>query len=198
MVLTGSCASRVSETDLADPAVDALKSYMERFPQSQLRDVYKFCFQDRFGLEHLLTDSLAAACYIENEIAVADSSDWDRQLFHYPLLDSHYVRVDLGYVRQGIVPVSVLVSAMFQSSGEPVTPSDIAEWKQQWHSIMATLEAASLRPLNYEQDSVVIDSLLDAGQYALHHSRLFNDTYRQHYRIVRNDIFKSRILPLIE
>ena len=170
---------------------------MQCYPQSQLRDVYKYCFQDYFGLEHLMSDSLAAVRYIEAEIRSADSTDWQRPLFYYPLLKNNYVRVDIGYVRQGIIPLATMVSAMLQSS-QPVD-YDAEQWHSRWQSLLELLKNPYCKkPLNYEEDYQLIEQTIKSGKYALHHSRLFNETYRQHYRIVRRDVFEQMLLPLIE
>ena len=176
----------------------SLQDYMNAYPQSQLCDVYKFCFQDKFGLEHLLTDSVAAMAYIEHEMESADSTDWQKPLFYYYLLDSNYVRVDLNYIRQGYFSKETLVAAMLHSSSTKAIDSvDVAHWRIQWHGILSQLQDVTPRPLNYVEDSIMIEQMLDSGQYATHHSKLFNGTYCQHYRIVRRDVFEKELLPLI-
>ena len=173
-----------------------LQMYMKQYPQSQLRDVYKFCFQDFWGLEHLLSDSMGAVRYINYELEHSDSADWQRPLFCYPLPQNNYVRVDINYVRQGIIPIGVLVSAMLQSAQDETC--DIDQWRSRWISILQMLKQIEPQPQNYDEDMAEITKLLDSGRYACHHSRLFNATYRQHYRIVRRDIFEKQLLPLIE
>ena len=173
-----------------------LQMYMKQYPQSQLRDVYKFCFQDFWGLEHLLSDSMGAVRYINYELEHSDSADWQRPLFCYPLPLNNYVRVDINYVRQGIIPIGVLVSAMLQSAQDETC--DIDQWRSRWISILQMLKQIEPQPQNYDEDLAEITELLDSGRYACHHSRLFNATYRQHYRIVRRDIFEKQLLPLIE
>ncbi len=172
-----------------------LCQYMHCYPQSQLRDVYKYCFQDFFGIEHLITDSAAAARYIEYEINNSDTADWQRPLFYYPLLLNRYVRVDINYVRQGIIPLETMVSAMLRSA-KPVE-YDPERWYNRWQTLSVYLKNHN-KPLNYEEDCQLIEQTIKSGQYALHHSRLFNETYRQHYRIVRRDVFEQMLLPLIE
>lgn len=173
-----------------------LQMYMKQYPQSQLRDVYKFCFQDFWGLEHLLSDSMGAVRYINYELEHSDSADWQRPLFCYPLPQNNYVRVDINYVRQGIIPMGVLVSAMLQSAQDETCDIDL--WRSRWISILQMLKQIEPQPQNYDEDLAEITELLDSGRYACHHSRLFNATYRQHYRIVRRDIFEKQLLPLIE
>ena len=172
-----------------------LERYLSFFPQSQLCDVYKYCFQDFFGLEHLLTDSVSAARYIEYEISHADTADWQLSRFYYGLLLNNYVRVDIGYVREGIIPLGTLVSAMLKSTVS--VDYDNEMWRERWHQILDILQTLDSKPLNYDEDYKLIEKTIDAGKYALHHSRLFNATYHQHYRIVRRDVFEEILLPLI-
>lgn len=199
-----SCGNRTSENpNIRTSDLEAkLQAYMTDYPQSQLCDVYKYCFQDYFGLEHLLTDSLAAVEYIEYELENSDPADWNRPLFCYPLLDSNYCRVDINHVRQGIIPMGSLVSAMLESyrleKEENGSPSErLDEWRSRWSEIMLALKNVTPRPLNFEEDCEAIDELLSKGEYAFHHSRIFNEAYRQHYRIVRRDVLeKRRILDI--
>lgn len=183
----------------ADTAVvRKLQAYMDRFPQSQLRDVYKFCFQDVFGVEHLLTDSLGAVRYIEYELSHSDTADWLQPLFYYPTgMNGNYIRIDINYVRKGIIPMPVFVSAMLRSA-QRHEPVSLEQWRMQWPKIESCMRLLAPRPDNWEADSATIAQMLANGQYALHHSARYNAAYRQHYRIVRSDIFAAELLPYIQ
>lgn len=188
-------------TDSDSLAVRMLQDYMWRYPQSQLRDVYKFCFQDVFGLEHLLNDSLGAVRYMEREMSESDKADWQQARFVYPLtLTGDYVRVDVGFVRDGSIPIGTMVSAMLQSVGSQQVQAEVklAVWRQRWQRLVRLLEGVQPRPLNFDEDREMIERQLDLGQYAVHHSKLFNQTYKQHYRIVRRDVFERMLAPLIQ
>lgn len=199
LVLCAFCVVTLPSTVAQATETARLQAYMDRFPQSQLRDVYKYCFQDHFGLEHLMSDSMAAVRYIEYELQNSDTADWQYPLFYYPLLNGNYVRVDINYVRKGIVQIGVLVSAMLQSASgaNPVDELQIVAWREEWGRMRDILNNMHPRPLNFEEDSEAIDSLLASGHYAFHHSELYNKTYRQHYRIIRRDVFEKMILPYI-
>lgn len=173
--------------------------YMDRFPESDLRDLYKYCFQDFFGPEHLISDSLGAANYIEYELTHSDVDDWKQPLFFYPLgLMGNYVRVDINYVKQGIIPMDVFVSALLRGCDEvPSGGEKMDYWKNLWERIAATAMMVTPRPGNWEADSKAIAEILADGRYALHHSSRFNSSYRQHYRIIRADIFERELLPLL-
>ena len=194
MTLVALSSSRAQEAGR-----ERLQAYMDTYPQSQLRDVYKYCFQDRFGLEHLLSDSMSAVRYLEYELQNADTADWHYPLFHYPTLYGNYVRVDINYVRKGIVPMGVMVSAMLRSTDgiEPVGEEDVEAWRKEWGNLREVLLDIRPLPCNFVEDSEVIDALLASGKYAVHHSAQFNKTYHQHYRIVRSDVFEHLLMPYI-
>lgn len=178
---------------------DALQGYMTRFPQSQLCDVYKFYFQDIMGIEHLLTDSMAAVRYIENEMTHADSADWQNPLFYYPTgVNGNYIRVDINYIRSGIIPMDVFVSAMLRSVRDKEESVGLQRsLRLEWRRTMNVLKTVEPQPLNWHADSLAIERLMESGGYAMRHSALFNRTYRQHYRIIRRDIFEQELLPFI-
>lgn len=184
-----------------DSAQKMVQDYMWRFPQSQLCDLYKFCFQDVFGVEHILSDSMGAVRYIEYELSNSDTGDWRQNMFVYPLtLEHNYVRVDINYVRQGIIPVGTMVSAMLQSVDIDKSEKGdmLRQWPERWNELLAVIETVTPRPLNYEEDKAMIDEVLRGGGYAVHHSRLYNATYHQHYRIIRRDVFDRMLAPLIQ
>ncbi|MBR3529430.1 MAG: hypothetical protein IKN84_07195 [Bacteroidales bacterium] len=187
------------ELPLAEDLQPMVQVYMDRFPESDLRDLYKYCFQDFFGPEHLISDSLGAVNYIVYELSHSDESDWKQPLFFYPLgLMGNYVRVDINYVKQGIVPMDVFVSALLRSGADgPSGGKKMEYWKTLWERIALASGMVSPRPGNWDEDSSAIAATLAEGRYALHHSARFNNTYRQHYRIIRADIFERDLLPLI-
>lgn len=190
---------RHQEQSMEKRTQQAMQSYMTRFPQSQLCDVYKFYFQDMMGIEHLLTDSMAAVHYIEQEMTRSDTADWQRPLFYYPTgVHGNYIRVDINYIRSGIIPMDVFVSAMLRSVRNK-EESDSAQHslRLEWQRTMKVLKRVEPQPLNWRADSVAIEDLLASGGYAMRHSTLFNTTYRQHYRIIRRDIFEQELLPFI-
>ncbi len=204
LTLFSSCSGREKTTSVDTECVEftrVLQEYMDAYPQSQLCDVYKFCFQDWFGPEHLVSDSASVADYIVAEIERADSTDWLCPLFAYPVgMDSNFVRVDLNYVRQGVIPVGVLASAFVESAQgwHKVTDESKKQWSHQWSKILSCIRDVNPQPQNFEEDSTLIANALSKGEYAFHHSRLFNATYHQHYRIIRRDVFDRVIVPLIE
>ena len=101
---------------------EALMRYAERYPAAEPQDLYKLVFQDLYGPGHLLTDSAAAVRYISKEVAEMKDGKWHMPLYEYTLCDSNFVRVHLALVKNGVIPLEKLVSAVLRSAQGLPTP----------------------------------------------------------------------------
>lgn len=94
---------------------EALLAYAEDYPAAEPQDLYKLVFQDLYGPGHLLTDSAACAMYIAREVdTMADSNGLPD--YSYTLCDNRFVRVNLLLVRQGVIDIETLTSAVMRSA----------------------------------------------------------------------------------
>lgn len=208
LLFFASCTSRPEISDPGDG--EALAQYMEAYPEAHLQDIYKSCFQDVFGVAHLISDTQACVRYLENEMKVMDDamevagerftveeinglrvSDYE-----YTLPDSHFVRLDLHAVSDGRVPVDLLVEVLMESAATPPYMTQ-EEWVARWQELKAAAGTLAPRPEGFEEEAKAIDSLLAAGDYVFHHSRRYNECYNPHYRLIRRDLFENRIHPLL-
>lgn len=193
-LLLAGCTTKGGGPDNGDR--EALAQYMKAYPEAHLQDIYKSCFQNVFGVAHLISDTQACVDYLVGEMEELDPDDRDYSLYEYTLPDSHFVRVDLHAVAEGFVPQDLLVALLMESAATPA-PMTQEEWVARWQELKAAADAIEPRPDGYEREAAEIDSLLAAGKYVWHHSRRYNEVYHPHYRLVRRDLFESRILPLL-
>ncbi|MBR1850331.1 MAG: hypothetical protein IJ789_03055 [Bacteroidales bacterium] len=171
------------------------EEYMQTFPESSLCDVYKWCFQDVFGVAHLVTDTAASAAYVRSELAHMTDTH-SAPPYYYTGPDGRYVRVNLSLVADGTLTIEQVVSAVARSAQQPPSMTQ-KQWAKTWRNYQRELNEIDPRPLNFDVDEKKIDSLLSAGQYVMHHSRHFNETYSYFYRIIAREIFEKELLPLI-
>lgn len=124
-IVISACQSRSVNLPGRVPCAEALIQYSERYPAAEPQDLYKLVFQDLYGPGHLITDSASCASFIQRELndqCTNDSTPFP--LYEYTLCDSNFVRVNLYLVKQGIVGLPQLVSALLRSSeGLPVVDS---------------------------------------------------------------------------
>ena len=165
------------------------------YPEATLQDIYKGCFQDRFGPAHILTNRDAAKNYILREVSTADSfgcADYE------PCGQrGDYYRVNLRLVADGIISADELTDALMQSA-QGVDSAMISGWHREWCEIQNVVRNMPQCPKSFSRDSTDIAQLHNSGKYVMHHSKAFNEHYKPHYRIIRRDVFHTQLLPKLK
>lgn len=171
-------------------AVDAM---LTDYPDATLQDVYKSCFQDYFGVAHLLGSREQVYNYICSELEASDYVEGGR---YYELCgwQGCYCRVYLNAIKDGYITADMLTDA-FMASAPKEAPQVTEKWVTQWTAIENVVRELYPHLYNLDADSRAINEMLSQGKYVMHHSRRYNASYHPHYRIIRKDIFEQKILP---
>ena len=188
-----SCMALVGMSQNIDEMV---KNQLSNYPKSRLLDIYKSCFQDFMGAEHLVGDTLSVRRYLEYELQQIEGDSlmsWYAELCG---LQGRYVRVSLRVVQEGLVSLDQLLSAFIRSANGSVRPS-VEVWKAEWEKIVGQIDEMRLGLPHYDNDRHFIADALAQGKYAISHSPDYRAAYRPHYRIVRRDIFERELKPLL-
>ncbi len=169
-----------------------VEEILHKYPDSELRDIYKSFFQDRFGPGHLVADTLAARRYLHSELMSMGES----ALPYYEPAGAgcNYYRVSFAVIRDGFVTEDEFFKTFMESAGNVVFPT-IEEWTAEWNDI---LKFVPTNLKNYDSDKAMIDSVLASGNYAVHHSRRFNASYHPHYRLIDKSTFRTKLQPLLQ
>jgi len=184
VIMLAGCSG--NETQMIRQVVDA---QVMLYPDASLQDLYKAFAQAEFGPEHMIADTASAGHYLDYELGAEDRS----KVLYEPLgADSSFFRVHLCAVQSGKITRDELFGA-FIGGSRKVGYEEIRGWKDKWHQIEQTIESMDLELECFEEDRQKIDSLLDKGNYAIHHSAVFKEHYEPHYRIVRKDIFYEKL-----
>lgn len=196
LVLLSVHFSFAQESGVGDDKVRAAVGRMlADYPQSALQDIYKSFFQERFGPGHIVADTAIAASCLRRELETMNSAG---NLLYEPTgVNGAYYRVSLSVIKKGIVSFDLYFSAFLRSVRE-VKAVDAEMWKTEWAHIKNVIDTMPLDLPNYAEETAAIEKMLAAGHYAVHHSRLYNEHYSPHYRIIAKDIFEAELLPLIE
>lgn len=169
---------------------------LEQYPQARLLDVYKSCFQDYMGAEHLVSDTASVRSYLESELASTDTTTLMPWYWEPCGINGNYVRVSLRAVHEGFITADTLLDAFIASANCGERPS-VESWAEQWQAIIKVIDGMDITLPYYEQDKQFIDSVLAQGKYAISHSPEYREAYAPHYRIVRSVIFEQSIAPLL-
>ena len=173
-----------------------VQKQMETYPKSRLLDIYKSCFQDYMGAEHLVSDRQRVKAYLDEELQSTSLDSLMTWLYEPCGVDGRYVRVSIRAIKEGLIKEDMLLDAFIRSANTSERPS-IESWRDRWHVIIGTIEQMQLLLPNYDEDKQFIESILSAGKYAISHSPEYRETYHPHYRIVEKGIFEREIKPLI-
>ena len=169
---------------------------MQTYPKSRLLDIYKSCFQDYMGAEHLVSDRERVKAYLDEELQTTSLDDLMPWYYEPCGVNGQYVRVSIRAIKENLITEDVLLDAFIRSANSDMRPT-VESWRDRWHKIVGTIDQMGLNLSSYQQDRTFIDSILSVGKYAISHSPEYREAYRPHYRIVEKSIFENEIKPLI-
>ena len=169
---------------------------METYPESRLLDIYKSCFQDYMGAEHLVSDRQRVKAYLDEELQTTSLDDLMPWYYESCGVNGQYIRVSIRAIKENLITDDMLLDAFIRSANSEKRPS-VESWHDQWHKIISTIDQMELGLPHYQQDRAFIDSILTVGKYAISHSPEYREAYRPHYRIVEKGIFEREIKPLL-
>ena len=174
-----------------------VNSQMRSYPKSRLLDIYKSCFQDYLGAEHLVSDRARVKAYLDEELSSTSIESLMPWYYEPCGIDSSYYRVSLRTVKECMITEDMLLDAFIRSANAKNRPS-VESWRERWHKIIGTIDGMRLNLPHYDSDKQFIDSILSSGKYAISHSPDYREAYHPHYRIVERNIFEREIKLLIE
>ena len=169
---------------------------METYPESRLLDIYKSCFQDYMGAEHLVSDRQRVKAYLDEELQTTSLDDLMPWYYESCGVNGQYIRVSIRAIKENLITEALLLDAFIRSANSEKRPS-VESWRDEWHKIISTIDQMELGLPRLGQDRAFIDSILTVGKYAISHSPEYREAYRPHYRIVEKGIFEREIKPLL-
>ena len=72
-----------------------VQKQMETYPKSRLLDIYKSCFQDYMGAEHLVSDRQRVKVYLDEELQSTSLDSLLTWLYEPCGVNGRYVRVSI-------------------------------------------------------------------------------------------------------
>lgn len=154
----------------------------KHYPVATLQDIYKTCYQDFFGAEHLMSNTAAARQYLHRELEECRDTDMTALPRKEPTGFRHrFTRINLACVVDGEITEEQLLALFIEAAGKDNTFG--ADWLSEWKQI----ERIALQVNPQWADPELQAKLLQAAQekQAVRHSDAFRNTYNPHYRIVK-------------
>ena len=159
------------------------KEIHANYPLATLQDIYKTCYQDYFGAEHLMNDTAAARKYIHYELEQCRDTDMSAMPKYEPTGFRHrFTRVNFSNLIDSELTEEQLVMMFIDAAGKDNAFGD--NWAAEWYKI----EEIALKVNPTWGDGALQAELHEAaeGNYAVRHSDAFRENYNPHYRIVKN------------
>ena len=177
------------QTDITE----AVSRMAEQHPQTTLQDVYKSFYQDRFGAEHMISDTAAVRAYLLYELDIAAADSVPNPYYEPVGAQGRYVRVYLRCVNESLLTAEQLLDAFIRSAQPAKQPKQ--SWADEWMHIEQAAQKAGVSCS--EEESQLLQQAAQTN-HAMHHSEAYRNAYHPHYRIMRRDIFENELKPLIQ
>ena len=84
---------------------------LQTYPQSRLLDLYKSCFQDYMGAEHLVSDRQRVKTYLDEELKTTSIDDLMPWNYEPCGIDSNFYRVSIRTIKESVISEDLLLSA---------------------------------------------------------------------------------------
>lgn len=153
----------------------------EQYPMATLQDVYKTCYQDYFGAEHLMNDTAAARQYLQRELEECRDTDMSFMPKTEPTGFRHrFTRINLACVVGGELTEEQLLKMFIDAASKDNAFGDA--WPEEWQKIeRIALQACP----DWANEPLQAELRLAAEcNHAVRHSEAFRNAYHPHYRIV--------------
>ncbi|MDD6209699.1 MAG: hypothetical protein PUB21_03735 [Bacteroidales bacterium] len=184
------CIPQRKFSEYEERIVSSAERLLRLYPLCTLQDIYKSFFQDRFGPGHLITDEGSVSDFLDREldnIRVSQMPDLE-----YTGWEHNFIRVHLRLVKNNIIPRNELLRAFIESANSAQLPS-IDEWKKEWKETEKIIRNRYPDLFLSDKSGKDITALLDSGQFAMHHSAVFDSSYCPHYRIIATSVFNNQL-----
>lgn len=153
-----------------------------QYPLATLQDVYKTCYQDYFGAEHLMSDTASARQHLQRELDECRDTDMSAMPMREPTGFRHrFTRINLVCVVDGELTEKQLFDMFIDAASKDNAFGDT--WTEEWQKIeriaLQVYPDWANEPLQTELQTAA------EGNQAVRHSEAFRNAYLPHYRIVR-------------
>ncbi|MBO5454125.1 MAG: hypothetical protein J6A69_09210 [Clostridia bacterium] len=157
---------------------DLLTAHYKKYPNLQIRDLFKYIYQSSFGCEHMVSSLVSATGHIEKERENISSTE----ILIEPL-DGEYSRVHLTSKNSGLS--SKTLGHLFFKSAKKETHG-ITALKNKL-SVARELICTNKLPFSLNEFDIAVQEWENSNFNSVHHSETFRDKYSPSYRVIANE-----------
>ncbi len=162
----------------------SVQNFLEKYPESNLEDIYKGFFQDEYGPGHLLKNVEAPRRLFLGEISGMKSQG--RHDIEPCGTGQNFYRVSLDVIIDGFITEHLFFQAFVESASAFKLPR-VDTWKKKWWDIEINIRPLKHLIREYDKSLDFLSNRLNQGSVVVHHSKKFVDAYDPHYRIIHKN-----------
>ena len=140
---------------LAQGVKGFVNKQLQTYPQLRLLDLYKSCFQDYMGAEHLVSDRQRVKAYLDDELNTTSIDDLMPWNYEPCGIDSNYYRISIRTIKESVISEDLLLDAFIRSANSKKRPT-VESWRDRWNVIIGTIDQMQLGLPYYHQDKAFI------------------------------------------
>ena len=161
-----------------------------RFPKSEAQDYYKLLFQAVYGAEHMIQYYNDCFEMFDKEMSQIEA-DINYALYYDISLTFPLIRVNLSRCKAEKIDPHKISKAFFDGA-KTVSKFDAIRFENYLN--LAVIELIK-HPFNFNEKNLkeFIRKIKKLGFPTVHHSELYNKSYKPHYRVIPLDIWEDMI-----
>ena len=170
-----------------DQTRELLLTHFYKYPDLQIRDIFKFLYQSIYGCEHMISSCDNAVKGIEEEYSFSRKNC---KFSEVEKLDGKYIRVPLSYIDNGL-SAETFGKLFYLSAKKDNGTSGLLLEKL---DVVRNMISEEVLPFSENEFDCEFHSWKEKGFSALHHSDVFREKYKPSYRVISEEFLP--FLPL--
>lgn len=167
--------------------------HYHRYPLMKFEDFLKLIYQNSFGPKHM--DSNPNLEKIKAHM-IEEFEDFHiyEETHQVENIGNDYYRVSLSVVTSGLMTITELAKAFYQSMlDSPIMDDEsINLFTQQLNTVCDLVEREEI-VLNQKECSLMVEEYLDHGIRPINHSKDYRENYYPHYRVIHKQYLKNHL-----
>lgn len=182
ILILGCISCRPALTGEETKLVDLIRYQQKLRPKFEIQDAYKLLYQGNLGIDHIMSDTVAAKEYLEYEISSIMESEFPGEpLIENISMDTTMVRINLRpFKRLGLDTEKLWRTLVLSAAHYPkVEEKFVHTW-----TLYVNLCKKEVLPFSFEKVRLFDEQMRDNNYRSAHHSNEYTDTYKPAYRVV--------------
>lgn len=182
LLLLGLLSCRPAMTEKEMKIAQLIQYHKKLRPGFEIQDAYKLLYQGNLGVEHIMSDTIAAKEYLEYELSSIRETDFpEESLIENISIDTSIVRINLRPFKRLNLNTEKLWRTMMLSVEH--YPKVDEKFTHAWTLCVQLCENEVL-PFDIEKVRFFDEQMRNNNYRSAHHSNYYTDTYKPAYRVV--------------